>query len=77
MAGYGEIWSTKLLAAFLGQEQANDPQGRDVAWQDARQVLVVEHSELGPGVQWERSAELIAEHFPGGENLIVIVTFRN
>ncbi|MGI9290714.1 MAG: bifunctional aspartate kinase/homoserine dehydrogenase I [Gammaproteobacteria bacterium] len=74
VAGYGEIWSTKLLAAFLEQEKANDPLQRQVAWQDARQILVVEHSELGPGVQWARSGELVKEHFPQGERQIVIVT---
>jgi aspartokinase/homoserine dehydrogenase 1 len=74
VAGYGEIWSTRLLAAFLEQEQGADPQKRNIGWQDARQFLVVEHGELGPGVQWDRSAELVAEHFPQDERLILIIT---
>jgi aspartokinase/homoserine dehydrogenase 1 len=74
VAGYGEIWSTRLLAAFLEQEQASDPLQRSVAWQDAREILLVEHSELGPGVLWDRSAELLASQFPQDDKLIVIIT---
>ena len=74
MAGYGEIWSTRLLAAYLEQQRRDDPVGRDVHWVDAREIVVVEHSELGPGVQWERSAELVAEKFPRNESAIAIVT---
>lgn len=35
VAGYGELWSARLLAALLAES------GMDVAWMDAREVLVV------------------------------------
>jgi len=74
VAGYGEIWSTRLLAAFLKQERAQDPLERIISWVDAREVLVIEHGELGPGVLWDRSAARISEHFPKDDRAIAIVT---
>jgi len=74
VAGYGEIWSTRLLAAYLKQELGNDPLSRQISWVDARDVLIVEHGELGPAVLWERSRELIGEKFPQDEQAIAIVT---
>jgi aspartokinase/homoserine dehydrogenase 1 len=74
VAGYGEIWSTRLLSTYLKQERGADPLNRSIAWQDTRQVLIVESGELGPAVEWDRSAELVAEHFPQDEAVIVVVT---
>ena len=51
VAGYGEIWSARLLAAFLAQET---PQ-RGGTWVDAREVITVHETELGPTVLWEES----------------------
>lgn len=53
IAGYGEIWSARLLAALLGQES---PQ-RGGTWIDARDVVTVTETELGPTVLWDRSQE--------------------
>ncbi len=74
VAGYGEIWSTRLLAALLQQEQGSDPLKRVVHWVDARQLLVVEPGELGPAVLWDSSAERVAEHFPQDPAAIAIIT---
>ena len=51
VAGYGEIWSARLLAAYLGQEA---PQ-RGGTWVDARQVITIRATELGPSVLWQAS----------------------
>ncbi|HEY5641745.1 MAG TPA: bifunctional aspartate kinase/homoserine dehydrogenase I [Woeseiaceae bacterium] len=51
VAGYGEIWSARLLAAFLGQQA---PQ-RGGTWVDARQVITIRATELGPSVLWQAS----------------------
>jgi aspartokinase/homoserine dehydrogenase 1 len=53
VAGYGEIWSARLLAALLGQESPE----RGGTWIDARQVITVRQTELGPTVMWEASQE--------------------
>jgi aspartokinase/homoserine dehydrogenase 1 len=65
VAGYGEIWSARLLAALLGQLSPK----RGGTWIDARDILVVSETELGPTVQWDRSrlnfAKKIGNDFAG------------
>ena len=66
IAGYGEIWSTKLFHRYLESR----PQRRGpVQWIDARRVIVVEWGSLGPAVQWEQSraqlADLVDADFKG------------
>ena len=70
VAGYGEIWSARMLAAFLGQSSPK----RGGTWLDARDFITVRQTELGPSVQWDRSQErfdkVVARDFAG----IAIVT---
>ena len=65
VAGYGEVWSARMLAACLGQEGAE----RGGTWVDAREVITVSETELGPTVQWARSQanfdKLLAPEFMG------------
>ena len=57
VAGYGEIWSARLLAAYLEQELGSERAGK---WIDARKVVKVRHGELGPTVLWDESRAAIA-----------------
>jgi bifunctional aspartokinase / homoserine dehydrogenase 1 len=52
IAGYGEIWSTRLFHKYF--EARTKRAGRTV-WVDARRVVVVEWGSLGPAVQWPES----------------------
>ena len=74
VAGFGELWSTRLLAAYLEQDRVNDPGKRQVRWADARELIVVEPGELGPAVVWEPSRQNCSRLFPAGAAEIVIVT---
>ncbi|MEE4186305.1 MAG: bifunctional aspartate kinase/homoserine dehydrogenase I [Gammaproteobacteria bacterium] len=74
VAGYGEIWSTRLLAAYLTERRNDDQQQRAVHWVDARQILTVEHGELGPRVLWDVSRRQVASHFPTDAAAIVVIT---
>jgi aspartokinase/homoserine dehydrogenase 1 len=56
VAGYGELWSTRLLAAYLGSLGLE----RTVRWVDAREVLVADPEALGPVVRWEASRRRLA-----------------
>ena len=56
VAGYGEIWSARLLAAYLEQKLGAERAG---TWIDARDVVQVRHSELGPTVLWKQSRAAI------------------
>lgn len=49
VAGYGELWSTRLFERFLAR-RGRRPGG--VAWLDARRCVLVEWGPLGPAVQW-------------------------
>ncbi len=54
VAGHGELWSARLLAAALATR------GVDADWFDARDALTVINSELGPAVAWEQTRERFA-----------------
>ncbi|MFB6273678.1 MAG: bifunctional aspartate kinase/homoserine dehydrogenase I [Salinibacter sp.] len=55
VAGYGELWSARVLGRVLRV------QGLSAAVCDAREVLVVTHEELGPVVNWDATRERFAE----------------
>ena len=65
IAGYGEIWSARLLAAYLEQESPS----RGGTWIDARDIVTVHQTELGPSVLWDESrkkfAVVVPENFAG------------
>ncbi|MGI9270884.1 MAG: bifunctional aspartate kinase/homoserine dehydrogenase I [Woeseiaceae bacterium] len=65
IAGYGEIWSARLLAALLAHRSPE----RGGTWIDAREVLTVSQTELGPTVQWDASRAkfdaAVADDFAG------------
>jgi len=72
VAGYGEIWSARLLAAYLEQRSP----ARGGTWIDARDVLRVSHTELGPTVLWEESqARFDAVVDPDFRGIAVITGF--
>jgi len=73
VAGYGELWSTRLFASLL-RERAGT--GTAIEWLDARRVVVVEWGKLGPIVQWEESRRrLHAELKPGFTGTLVVTGF--
>jgi aspartokinase/homoserine dehydrogenase 1 len=66
IAGYGEIWSTKLFREFFAARKVRPG---EVRWIDARQAVVVQWGPLGPAVQWEESrarlSALVGADFKG------------
>ena len=64
IAGYGELWSTRMFERLLRRRAAGH-----VQWLDARRALLVEWGPMGPGVRWEQSRaqlrELVASDFVG------------
>jgi bifunctional aspartokinase / homoserine dehydrogenase 1 len=51
VAGFGEIWSTRLFARAL----AGRGRRQGVRWVDARDIVQVQWGALGPTVRWEAS----------------------
>jgi aspartokinase/homoserine dehydrogenase 1 len=66
IAGYGEIWSTKLFREFYA---ASSKRPGETRWVDARLGVIVEWGPLGPAVQWEesrrRTRQLVGPDFQG------------
>jgi aspartokinase/homoserine dehydrogenase 1 len=52
IAGYGEIWSTRLFSAYLSHRGRRPG---SVQWIDARDIVSVEWGPLGPAVRWDLS----------------------
>lgn len=69
VAGVGEVWSARLLADVLAAS------GRTTGFIDARDVLVVRPSKLGPVVLWDASAERLAERLADAADVMVITGF--
>jgi aspartokinase/homoserine dehydrogenase 1 len=71
IAGYGEIWSTRLFREFF--ERASRRAG-EVRWVDAREVVMVEWGPLGPAVQWKESRERMQQLVPAGFDGTLVIT---
>ncbi len=71
VAGFGELWSSRLFAAFLAARGRRDM----VRWLDAREIIVVEWGALGPGVQWRPSQEHAAQRVPRDAGTLVVPGF--
>jgi aspartokinase/homoserine dehydrogenase 1 len=71
VAGYGEIWSTRLFERLL--RTRGRVNGR-VQWVDARKALLVEWGPMGPGVRWEQSRERLDSLVPPGFLGTLVIT---
>ena len=68
-SGFGELWSSRLFAAYLLGRKPSRP----VRWVDAREIIIVEWGALGPGVQWERSRSNAAKHIAQDSNATFVM----
>jgi aspartokinase/homoserine dehydrogenase 1 len=71
IAGYGEIWSTKLFHLFF---ESRGRRPGPTQWVDARRVIVVEWGPLGPAIQWPESERNIARVVDAGFQGTLIIT---
>ena len=72
IAGYGEIWSTRLFSAYL---RARGRRPGKVLWIDAREVVSVEWGPLGPAVRWDVSQENASRITPPDPATLIITGF--
>ncbi len=68
VAGYGELWSARLLAGLLRK------QGLSATACDAREVLVVTHEELGPVVDWGATQKRFSDWRADQEADVLVIT---
>jgi aspartokinase/homoserine dehydrogenase 1 len=52
IAGFGEIWSTRLFSRYL---RSRGRRPGEVTWVDARDIVTIDWGSLGPSVRWEES----------------------
>jgi aspartokinase/homoserine dehydrogenase 1 len=71
IAGYGEIWSARQIAAFFKRTLGKS---HDVLFLNARDVLVIEHTEMGPVTVWDLSRQKLAAALPPGFGGIAVIT---
>jgi aspartokinase/homoserine dehydrogenase 1 len=71
VSGYGEIWSARQIAAFFKQELGKT---RDVLFLNARDVLVIEHTEMGPVTAWDLSRPKLLAAIPQGFAGVAVIT---
>ena len=71
IAGYGEIWSTKLFKEFFA---TRGKRPGAVQWVDARQAVTVEWGPLGPAVQWDESRKRLRQLVPADFDGTLIIT---
>ena len=71
VAGFGEIWSARLLTAFLAGDASA---GTSVQFVNARDVLRISHGEMGPIVLWKDSQANCDAHCPADDTSIRVIT---
>ena len=71
IAGYGELWSTRLFERFFTERARR---AGPVQWLDARRVITVEWGPLGPGIQWADSRANLEGLVPGDFAGTLIIT---
>jgi aspartokinase/homoserine dehydrogenase 1 len=71
VAGFGEIWSTRVFARYLRTRPSTNG---DVRWIDARDIVEVRWGPLGPSVQWPESRARLARTLPDGCPLTLVIT---
>lgn len=72
IAGYGELWSTRLFHEFY--EAKAGRRAGEVRWIDARAVIVVEWGPLGPAVQWQESRQRLRDLVPSTFGGTLVIT---
>ena len=68
VAGFGEVWSARLLTTHLSRA------GMSAAMLDAREVLVVTPAETTPVVDWETSASNLGSWLAENDHDVVVIT---
>src|SRR5262249_26315381 len=71
ISGYGEIWSSRLFQRFFAERGRREG---PVQWVDASQVVLVEWSSWGPGIQWAESRANLSARVPADFSGTLVIT---
>ncbi|MEO0366265.1 MAG: bifunctional aspartate kinase/homoserine dehydrogenase I [Pseudomonadota bacterium] len=70
IAGFGELWSARLLSQVLSESDSPN----SVVLLDAREVITVRQTRLGASVLWEESRRKLAEFLANRDPKVLVVT---
>jgi bifunctional aspartokinase / homoserine dehydrogenase 1 len=70
VAGYGEIWSTRLFTRYFSHRQRRPG---PVHWIDARDIVQVEWTALGTTVSWDESRSRAVRLIPRDSEITLII----
>ncbi len=71
VSGFGEVWSTRLFARYLA---ARGKRPGKVIWVDARDIVRVDWSPLGPSVRWDESRANAKQVIPQDIDATLVIT---
>ncbi|MEO6236018.1 MAG: bifunctional aspartate kinase/homoserine dehydrogenase I [Vicinamibacterales bacterium] len=71
VAGFGEIWSTRLFTRYL---QARNRRAGRVHWVDAREIVTIDAAPLGPSILWDESRANADRLIPQDPGVTLIIT---
>src|SRR5438105_2063028 len=71
VSGFGEVWSTRLFARYLS---ARGKRPGKVIWVDARDIVRVDWSPLGPSIRWEESRANGQQMIPQDIDATLVIT---
>jgi aspartokinase/homoserine dehydrogenase 1 len=71
IAGYGEIWSSRLFQRFFEERRGR---AGPVQWVDASRVVLVDWGAWGPGIQWTESRANLSAQVPKDFTGTLIIT---
>jgi len=71
VAGFGEIWSTRLFARYL---RARNRRAGSVHWIDAREIVRIDPAPLGPSVLWPESRAGADRLIPRDADATLVIT---
>ena len=71
VAGFGEIWSTRLFTRYL---LARNRRPGGVHWIDAREIVRVDAAPLGPSILWPESRANADRVVPQAQDATLIIT---
>jgi aspartokinase/homoserine dehydrogenase 1 len=71
VAGFGEIWSTRLFARYL---RARNRRPGGVHWIDAREIVRIDTAPLGPSILWPESRANADRVIPQDPDATLIIT---
>ena len=71
IAGFGEIWSTRLFTRYL---QARGKRPGEVHWIDAREIVQIDQAPLGPSILWPESRANADRLIPRAPSATLVIT---